>query len=124
MGLAVEELERNCVASSNRQFLLCDLNLADIETCYEMVRTPLLRNIPLESSDFRIEVELTIKLAKRSVRIFEVPIRYSGRNYEEGKKINWRDGLRALLGRRNRQHDRPSGAPFGVLGDRCQSAVP
>jgi len=76
---------------------VCDLNLTDIETCYKMVRTQLLRSIPLESSDFRIEVELTIKLAKRGARIFEVPIRYSGRTYEEGKKINWRDGLRALL---------------------------
>ena len=52
---------------------------------------------PLVSNDFRIEPELTIKLAKRQARIFEVPISYSGRSYSEGKKINWRDGLRALL---------------------------
>ena len=76
--------------------LVCDLNLSDIETCYKMVRTRLLRSIPLESPDFRIEPELTIKLAKRGARIFEVPVNYSGRTYQEGKKINWRDGYRAL----------------------------
>ncbi len=73
-----------------------DLNLTDMETCYKAVRTRLLKSIPLESSDFRIEPELAIKLAKRKARIFEVPISYSGRTYQEGKKINWRDGFRAL----------------------------
>jgi glycosyltransferase involved in cell wall biosynthesis len=76
--------------------LVCDLNLSDMETCYKMVRTRLLRSIPLESPDFRMEPELTIKLAKRGARIFEVPINYSGRTYQEGKKINWKDGYRAL----------------------------
>jgi glycosyltransferase involved in cell wall biosynthesis len=78
--------------------LVSDLNLSDIETCYKMVRTRLLKTIPLESSDFRIEPELAIKLAKRGARIFEVPISYSGRTYQEGKKINWKDGVRALWG--------------------------
>lgn len=68
--------------------LVCDLNLSDIETCYKMVRTELLKSIPLESSGFGIEPELTIKLAKRGARIFEVPISYAGRTYQEGKKIN------------------------------------
>jgi glycosyltransferase involved in cell wall biosynthesis len=77
--------------------LVTNLNLSDMETCYKAVRTPLLKSIPLVSNDFRIEPELTIKLAKRQARIFEVPISYSGRSYAEGKKINWRDGLRALL---------------------------
>ena len=77
--------------------LVSDLNLTDIETCYKMVRTRLLKSIPLESGDFRIEPELTIKLAKRGARIFEVPISYSGRTYQEGKKINWKDGVLALL---------------------------
>jgi SAM-dependent methyltransferase len=77
--------------------LVCDLNLSDMETCYKMVRTELLRSIPLESRDFRIEPELTIKLAKRGAQLFEVPISYSGRTYQEGKKINWKDGLLALL---------------------------
>jgi glycosyltransferase involved in cell wall biosynthesis/phospholipid N-methyltransferase len=76
--------------------LVCDLNLTDMETCYKMVRTDLLRSIPLESRDFRIEPELTIKLAKRGARMFEVPISYAGRGYQEGKKIGWRDGFKAL----------------------------
>ena len=77
--------------------LVSQLNLSDMETCYKMVRTDLLKSIPLESTDFRIEPELTIKLAKRGARLLEVPIGYSGRAYQEGKKIGWRDGLKALL---------------------------
>ena len=76
--------------------LVCDLNLTDMETCYKMVRTKLLKSIPLESSTFDVEPELAIKLAKRGSRIFEVPISYSGRTYGEGKKIKWTDGVRAL----------------------------
>ena len=76
--------------------LVCDLNLTDMETCYKMVRADLLKSIPLESSTFDVEPELAIKLAKRGARIFEVPISYSGRTYREGKKINWKDGVRAL----------------------------
>jgi SAM-dependent methyltransferase len=76
--------------------LVSDLNLTDVETCYKMVRTDLLKSIPLESSTFDIEPELTIKLAKRGSQIFEVPISYSGRTYLEGKKIGWKDGVRAL----------------------------
>jgi glycosyltransferase involved in cell wall biosynthesis len=77
--------------------LVTNLNLSDMETCYKAIRTPLLKSIPIESNDFRIEPELTIKLAKRQARIFEVPISYFGRTYDEGKKINWRDGVRALV---------------------------
>jgi glycosyltransferase involved in cell wall biosynthesis len=77
--------------------LVTNVNLTDMETCYKAVRTQLLKSIPLYSSDFRIEPELTIKLAKREARIYEVPISYSGRTYAEGKKINWRDGFRALF---------------------------
>lgn len=76
--------------------VLTDLNLTDIETCYKAVRTELLRSIPIRSRDFRIEVELTFKLAKRGARIFEVPISYAGRTYEEGKKIGVRDAALAL----------------------------
>jgi glycosyltransferase involved in cell wall biosynthesis len=76
--------------------LVCDLNLTDMETCYKMIRTRLLKSIPLDSSTFDVEPELAIKLAKRGSRIFEVPISYSGRTYHEGKKINWKDGARAL----------------------------
>jgi glycosyltransferase involved in cell wall biosynthesis len=76
--------------------LVCDLNLTDMETCYKMVRTELLKSIPLESATFDVEPELAIKLAKRGARIFEMPISYSGRTYTEGKKIGWKDGVRAL----------------------------
>jgi 2-polyprenyl-3-methyl-5-hydroxy-6-metoxy-1,4-benzoquinol methylase len=76
--------------------LISNLNLTDMETCYKAVRTQLLKSIPLRSNDFRIEPELTIKLAKRSARVFEIPINYSGRTYQEGKKINWVDGVKAL----------------------------
>jgi glycosyltransferase involved in cell wall biosynthesis len=76
--------------------VVCDLNLTDMETCYKMVRTKLLKSIPLVSSTFDVEPELAIKLAKRGSRVFEVPISYSGRTYQEGKKIGWKDGFRAL----------------------------
>jgi SAM-dependent methyltransferase len=76
--------------------VVTDLNVSDMETCYKAVRTDLLKSIPLRSNDFRLEPELTIKLAKRGARLFEVPIRYSGRTYREGKKIGWRDGVKAL----------------------------
>ncbi len=77
--------------------LITNLNLTDMETCYKAVRTDLLKSIPIFSNDFRIEPELTIKLAKREARIFEIPISYSGRTYQEGKKISWKDGFRALV---------------------------
>lgn len=76
--------------------IVTDLNLTDMETCYKMVRTELLQSIPLESERFGFEPEITIKLAKRDARIFEIPIRYSGRTYAEGKKITWKDGVTAL----------------------------
>src|SRR5277367_1261662 len=76
--------------------VVSDLNLTDMETCYKMTRADLLKSIPLESSTFDVEPELAIKLAKRGARIFEVPISYSGRTYREGKKIGWKDGVRAL----------------------------
>jgi len=75
---------------------LTDLNLSDLETCYKAVNTRLLKSLPLRSNDFRFEVEIAFKLAKRRARIFEVPIRYSPRSYEEGKKIRAKDGLLAL----------------------------
>jgi glycosyltransferase involved in cell wall biosynthesis len=76
--------------------IVTDLNLTDMETCYKMIRVPLLKSIPLESNRFGFEPEITIKLAKREARIFEMPIRYSGRTYAEGKKITWKDGFNAL----------------------------
>jgi glycosyltransferase involved in cell wall biosynthesis len=76
--------------------MLTDLNLTDMETCYKMVRAELLQSLPLVSNRFGIEVELTARLAKSGARIWEMPISYSGRTYEEGKKIDWRDGMAAL----------------------------
>lgn len=73
-----------------------NLDLTDVETCYKAVNTTLLKSIPLRSRDFRLEIELTFKLAKRRARIFEVPIRYHPRTYEEGKKIGLKDGFLAL----------------------------
>jgi glycosyltransferase involved in cell wall biosynthesis len=76
--------------------LATDLNLSDVETCYKMFRASLLKSLPLRSNDFRLEIEVTAKIAKRNARIFEVPISYMGRTYREGKKIGWRDGFKAL----------------------------
>ena len=76
--------------------MLTDLNLTDMETCYKLVRADLLKSLPLVSNRFGIEVELTARLAKAKARIWELPISYSGRTYEEGKKIDWRDGLAAV----------------------------
>jgi glycosyltransferase involved in cell wall biosynthesis len=74
-----------------------DLNLTDLETCYKAVKTDLLKSIPIRSNDFRFEVEITFKLAKRRARIFEAPIRYLPRTREEGKKIRAWDGFLALM---------------------------
>ncbi len=73
-----------------------DLNVTDVETCYKAVRTSLLQSMPLRSNDFRFEIEITHKLAKRRARVFEVPIRYLPRSYEEGKKMRFKDGIHAL----------------------------
>jgi glycosyltransferase involved in cell wall biosynthesis len=75
---------------------LTDLSLTDIETCYKAINTALLKSIPLRSNDFRFEVEIVSKLAKRRARIFEAPIRYLPRSQNEGKKIRARDGLWAV----------------------------
>jgi len=77
--------------------VVSDLNLTDMETCYKMVRTTLLKSVPLVGKGFEFEPEIAIKLAKRGARIFEVPIRYAGRTYQEGKKISWKDGIRAIV---------------------------
>ena len=77
--------------------LFTDLDLSDIETCYKAVKTDLFKSIPIRSHDFRFEVEITMKLARRKANIYEVPVRYVPRTYEEGKKIRVKDGLLALL---------------------------
>ena len=73
-----------------------NLNLTDMETCYKMFRADVLRRIPIEEDRFGFEPEITAKVARLGVRIYEVGIGYAGRTYEEGKKIGWKDGLRAL----------------------------
>jgi glycosyltransferase involved in cell wall biosynthesis len=77
--------------------MITNLNLTDMETCYKVVKKDVVDKIRLKSNRFGIEPEITIKLAKRGCRIYEVPISYSGRDYREGKKINWKDGLAALF---------------------------
>ena len=76
--------------------MLTDLNLTDMETCYKMVRAPLMKSLVLTSDRFGFEPEVTARLAQAKARIWELPISYSGRTYEEGKKIGWRDGLAAF----------------------------
>jgi len=76
--------------------MLSNLNLSDIETCYKMFRTDVIRRITLKERRFGVEAELTAKFARLKVRIFEVGISYFGRTYTEGKKINWKDGIRTM----------------------------
>jgi glycosyltransferase involved in cell wall biosynthesis len=76
--------------------MFTDLNLTDMETCYKMVRAPLMKSLVLTSDRFGFEPELTARLAQARARIWEVAISYSGRTYAEGKKIGWRDGVAAF----------------------------
>jgi glycosyltransferase involved in cell wall biosynthesis len=81
--------------------LLCnmfsDLNLTDMETCYKIFRNEIIKGIDIKEKRFGFEPEITLKISRiPNIRIFEVGISYYGRNYEEGKKINWRDGISAL----------------------------
>ena len=76
--------------------VLYNTMLSDMETCYKVMRAEVLRSMTLSSNGFGIEPELTAKIFKRGYRVYEVPITYDGRGYEEGKKISWRDGVVAL----------------------------
>jgi len=76
--------------------MLTDINLSDMETCYKAFRREVIQSIPTEENRFGFEPEITVKIAKRGLRIYEVGISYWGRTYEEGKKIGWKDGVRAL----------------------------
>ena len=76
--------------------VLYNTMLSDMETCYKVMRTEVLRSMTLRSNGFGIEPELTAKIFKRGYRVYEVPITYDGRGYDEGKKIGWRDGVVAL----------------------------
>ena len=87
---------------ANRAFTLLsnalnDLNLSDMETCYKVFRREVLDGLQLRSNRFGFEPEFTAKIARRRLRIYEVPISYQGRTYEEGKKITWKDAVKALF---------------------------
>ena len=76
--------------------MLTNINLTDMETCYKVFRRELIQSIPIEEDRFGFEPEITVKLATRNVRIYEVGISYAGRTYAEGKKIGWKDGVSAI----------------------------
>jgi glycosyltransferase involved in cell wall biosynthesis len=76
---------------------LTNMNLTDMETCYKIFRREILQSIPIEEDRFGFEPEITVKIAKRRLRVYEVGISYWGRTYEEGKKIGWKDGVQALF---------------------------
>ncbi|MBR4189654.1 MAG: glycosyltransferase family 2 protein [Kiritimatiellae bacterium] len=73
-----------------------NLNLTDMEVCYKVFKREVIQSIPLKENRFGFEVEITAKVAKRHLKVYEVPISYYGRDYSEGKKIGWRDGFSAL----------------------------
>lgn len=77
--------------------MLYNSRLTDMETCYKLLRSDVIKQLNLESKGFEIEVEITSKLLKRGYKIFEVPISYKRRNYSRGKKITWLDGIKAIL---------------------------
>lgn len=76
--------------------MFTNINLTDMETCYKLFRTEILKGIEIQERGFGIEPELTAKIAKSKCRVYEVGISYYGRSYSEGKKINWKDGLKAV----------------------------
>ncbi len=76
--------------------ILYNTMLNDMETCYKVMRTDVLRSFTLDSNGFGIEPEITAKIFKRGYRVYEIPITYAGRGYDEGKKITWRAGFEAL----------------------------
>ncbi len=76
--------------------MMTDLNLTDMETCYKVFKREILEDIEIKSRRFGIEPEITAKIAKKGVRIYEIPISYNGRKYSEGKKIGWKDAVNAF----------------------------
>ncbi|HDY87112.1 MAG TPA: glycosyltransferase family 2 protein [bacterium] len=76
--------------------MMTNLNLTDMETCYKVFRSDILKNITIKSNRFGVEPEITAKFARLNARIYEIPISYSGRKYNEGKKIGWKDALCAF----------------------------
>jgi dolichol-phosphate mannosyltransferase len=76
--------------------MLNDLNVTDMETCYKAFRAEIIKAMIIEEDRFGIEPEIMAKLSHRNLRLYEVPVSYQGRTYAEGKKIGWKDGVRAL----------------------------
>jgi glycosyltransferase involved in cell wall biosynthesis len=95
---------------------LTNINLTDMETCYKMFRREIIQSIPIEEDRFGFEPEITVKIARRNLRIYEVGISYWGRTYEEGKKIGWKDGFRALycLVKYSIKEERTGATPSGA----------
>ena len=117
---------RHALVNKGLTFLtnvVTDLNLTDMETCYKVFRAEVIKTMVLESNRFGFEPEVTVKIARMGVRVYEVPISYFGRTYAEGKKIGWKDGVSALscivsFGIVDRLRGRPftrSGAQVRVL---------
>ena len=101
-----------------------DLNLTDMETCYKMIRADLLKGLPLQADRFGFEPEVTARLAQAKARIYELPISYHGRSYDEGKKINWRDGFAALWYIFRSNFLRPKASPWRPAGRRIGAPQP
>jgi hypothetical protein len=76
--------------------MMTNLNLTDMETCYKAFRAPIIKGLDLKEDRFGFEPEITAKVARAECRIYEVGISYNGRTYAEGKKISWKDGVRAI----------------------------
>ena len=106
---------------------LTNINLSDMETCYKAFRREVIQSIPTQENRFGFEPEITVKLAKRRLRIYEVGISYWGRTYEEGKKISWKDGVRALwvlLKYSITEPAAPLQFPVGVSSDSAAAPLP
>jgi glycosyltransferase involved in cell wall biosynthesis len=103
-----------------------NINLSDMETCYKVFRRDVIQSIPLEENRFGFEPEITVKVARRKLRIYEAGISYSGRTYEEGKKIGWKDGIRALycLVKYSLKEPRAKTAPLQAARAPDQSTIP
>jgi glycosyltransferase involved in cell wall biosynthesis len=94
--------------------IFTDVNLTDMETCYKVFRLEIIQSIEIEESRFGFEPEITAKIARLRVRMYEVGITYDGRTYADGKKIGWRDGVRAIV----------CIVKYSPIGERCRRALP
>jgi glycosyltransferase involved in cell wall biosynthesis len=104
---------------------LTNINLTDMETCYKAFRRDVIQSIPIEEDRFGFEPEITVKVAKRRLRIYEVGISYWGRTYEEGKKIGWQDGVRAAWCLLKYSFTESSGSrPYSVPAHQAASQPP